>query len=122
MKDIEKSFGGIMSQEDPDSSASAYMLMYRLIDKNKNRNAISPAEFPPHVKDLQNVITMLDKYEKLQQETFKVPLTLTNCMGQKLQKMFFECNKTTTLEQLKKLALEVILYFLNLCEINTVHF
>lgn len=51
MDDIEKSFG--------DSSqnmfgTNAYMLMYRQINLNRNKNAMSQKEFPPHLKNVCN--------------------------------------------------------------------
>lgn len=114
MKDIEKSYGSKMPRKRPESSACAYMLMYRQIDKKKNRNAISPEEFPPHVKNLQHIIEMLDKMDKetrvIQRSMFRVPVILTNSMGRNLQSMLFECGKTTTLDHLHKMAIAVIFY------------
>lgn len=117
MKEIEESYGVESSPENSESNSNAYMLMYRMIDKKKNRNVLSQEEFPPHLKSLQNVVNMIDhsgdKDEQtiVQQAMFKVPIVLSNSI-QTLESRLFECNTTTTLAQLHNMAIEVILLYI----------
>lgn len=112
MDDIEKSFGGGPIYEYSDqqtSSTNAYMLMYRQIDKRRNRNAMTPEEFPPHVKDLHNILQQ--KFEENKQlrekelSIFKVPVYFMECDISRQ----FDCYRTTTVAQLKAMVVKVLL-------------
>lgn len=58
MDDIERSFGDSSKNM---SGTNAYILMYRQINLNFNKNAMSQKEFPPHLK---NVYRKIKDYKK----------------------------------------------------------
>lgn len=50
------------------SSTNAYMLMYRRIDEERNRNAMSVEEFPPHIKRLLKQIRDKEESDRAAKE------------------------------------------------------
>lgn len=114
MADIRKTYGGkTLRRSSNQSSTNAYMLMYRRIDKKKNRNAMSQEEFPKHIKALQTIIKLLNEKEKQLRKKkgsmYKVPVLLAHFIKRDLPSMEFDCDETTTLDQLKHMAIKVIL-------------
>lgn len=120
MDDIEKSFGGRSIDDYSDqqvNSSNAYMLMYRQIDQRRNTNAMSQEEFPPHIKDLHNILqkkfALTKKWKEKELSMFSVLVHLTDCDI----KTSVNCKKNTTIRELKSKAMEVLLnsnlYLLN---------
>lgn len=116
MDDIERSFGGGPVRGyysgQYTSSTNAYMLMYRLIDSRRNKNAMSQEEFPPHLKDLHNLIERKAEEDRQMRERerdmFKVPVHSADFMDCGVRSWQFDCSGTTTVEQLKTMAIEVL--------------
>lgn len=120
MDDIERSYGGgpvrgyYSSQFT--SSTNAYMLMYRQIDPRRNKNTMIQEEFPPHLKDLHNLLERKVEEDRQMKERerdmYKISVHLANFMECGVQNWQFDCSGTTTVGQLKKMAIEVMFIFL----------
>lgn len=116
MDDIERSYGGGPLRGyysgQYTSSTNAYMLMYRQIDHRRNKNAMTQTEFPPHLKELHNLLEMKAEEDRQMRERerdiYKVPVHLADLMECGVQS--FECSGTTTVDQLKEMAIEVIIF------------
>lgn len=125
MDDIERSFGGGPLRGyysgQYTSSTNAYMLMYRQIDHRRNKNAMNHEEFPPHLKELHNLIERKAEEDRQMRERerdlYKVPVYLTNFVENGMQSSQFDCSGTTTVNQLKEMAIEVIYLYLYLFQI-----
>ncbi|KAK2720979.1 ubiquitin carboxyl-terminal hydrolase 47-like isoform X2 [Artemia franciscana] len=67
-EDIEKSYGGASGRSyyssAYSSSTNAYMLIYRQIDSSRNTEAITPEQFPEHIKALVKELERKDEEEK----------------------------------------------------------
>jgi ubiquitin carboxyl-terminal hydrolase 47 len=117
MDDIERSFGGgpIRGYYSGQytSSTNAYMLMYRQIDHRRNKNAMTQEEFPPHLKELHNLLERKAEEDRQMRERerdmYKVPVHLADFMECGVRSWQFDCSGTTTVEQLKAMAIEVII-------------
>lgn len=118
MDDIEKSYGGGPVRGyysgQYTSSTNAYMLMYRQIDQRRNKNAMTQEEFPPHLKELHNLLKRKAEEDRQMKErerdTFKVPIHLANFMDCGVWNGEFDCSATTTVDELKSIVLEVIVH------------
>lgn len=114
MDDIERSFGGgpIRGYYSGQytSSTNAYMLMYRQIDHRRNKNAMTQEEFPPHLKELHNLLERKAEEDRQMRERerdmYKVPVHLADFMECGVRSWQFDCCGTTTVEQLKAMAIE----------------
>lgn len=120
MDDIERSFGGGPLRGyysgQYTSSTNAYMLMYRQIDHRRNKNTMNHEEFPPHLKELHNLLERKAEEDRQMRERerdiYKIPVYLYNFVDSGIQSSQFDCSGTTTIDQLKEMAIEVIyLYF-----------
>lgn len=122
MDDIEKSYGGGPVRGyysgQYTSSTNAYMLMYRQIDQRRNKNAMNQEEFPPHLKELHSLLEKKAEEDRQMKERerdmFKVPVHIANFMDCGVWSGQFDCGTTTTVEELKSMALEVIIYSQNI--------
>jgi ubiquitin carboxyl-terminal hydrolase 47 len=120
MDDIERSFGGgpvrggYYSGQFT-SSTNAYMLMYRQIDHRRNKNAMDQEEFPPHLKELHNLLERKAEEDRQMRERerdmYKVPVHLADFMECGVRSWQFECSRTTTVDDLKAMVVEVVIYF-----------
>lgn len=114
MDDIERSFGGGPVRGyysgQYTSSTNAYMLMYRQIDHRRNKNAMTEEEFPPHLKELHNLLERKAEEDRQMRERerdmYKVPVHLADFMESGIRSWQFDCSGTTTVEQLKAMAIE----------------
>ncbi|XP_075229694.1 ubiquitin carboxyl-terminal hydrolase 47-like [Lycorma delicatula] len=70
--DITKTYGGGMIRGyysgAYSSSTNAYMLMYRQIDKERNCDAMTVDEFPPHIKELHKKLQEREETDRLMKE------------------------------------------------------
>ncbi|XP_045462425.1 ubiquitin carboxyl-terminal hydrolase 47 isoform X2 [Harmonia axyridis] len=70
--DIQKTYGGSPHRGyfsgAYSSSTNAYMLMYRLIDKERNAHAIQVDEFPPHIKNLLKQMKEKEEIDRINKE------------------------------------------------------
>jgi len=125
MDDIERSFGGGPVRGyysgQYTSSTNAYMLMYRQIDHRRNKNAMTEEEFPPHLKELHNLLERKAEEDRQMRERerdmYKVPVHLADFMESGVRSWQFDCSGTTTVEQLKAMAIEVTILLIDLCYI-----
>ncbi|VVC39387.1 Hypothetical protein CINCED_3A016381 [Cinara cedri] len=114
MDDIEKSYGGGPLRGyysgQYTSSTNAYMLMYRQIDQRRNKNAMNQEEFPPHLKELHSSLEKKAEEDRQMKERerdmYKVPVHYANFMDYGIWSGQFDCNATTTVDELKAMALE----------------
>ncbi|XP_050432536.1 ubiquitin carboxyl-terminal hydrolase 47 [Adelges cooleyi] len=114
MDDIERSFGGGPVRGyysgQYTSSTNAYMLMYRQIDHRRNKNAMTQEEFPPHLKDLHNLIERKAEEDRQMKEKerdmCKVAVYLADSVDTGTEPYQFHCSKTTSVEQLKLMAIQ----------------
>lgn len=71
-EDIRKTYGGgpIRGYYSGaySSSTNAYMLMYRQVDQERNTNAMSVDEFPPHIKKLHKKLEEQKEMESRMRE------------------------------------------------------
>lgn len=114
MEDIERSFGGgplrgyYTSQYT--SSTNAYMLMYRQVDQRRNKIPMTQEEFPPHLKELHNFLERKAEEDRQMRERerdmYKVPVHLANFIECGVRSWQFDCSGTTTIDQLKTMAIE----------------
>lgn len=115
MDDIERSYGGGPSRAyysgQYTSSTNAYMLMYRQIDQRRNKNAMTQEEFPPHLKDLHNLLERKLEEDRQMRERerdmYKVPVLLADLTECGVRSWQFDCSGATTVEQLKAMAIVV---------------
>lgn len=127
MDDIERSYGGGPLRGyysgQYTSSTNAYMLMYRQIDHRRNKNAMNHEEFPPHLKELHNLLERKAEEDRQMRERerdmYKVSVHFANYLESGILSSQFDCSGTTTIDQLKEMAIEVICLYL--C-VNDVHF
>lgn len=120
MDDIERSFGGGPLRGyysgQYTSSTNAYMLMYRQIDHRRNKNAMTQEEFPSHLKDLHNLLEKRAEEDRQikerERDIYKVSVHLADFMECGVRSTQFDCSGTTTLYQLKAMAIEVIFVLL----------
>ncbi|XP_050541895.1 ubiquitin carboxyl-terminal hydrolase 47-like isoform X2 [Daktulosphaira vitifoliae] len=114
MDDIERSYGGGPVRGyysgQYTSSTNAYMLMYRQIDQRRNKNAMNQDEFPPHLKDLHNLLEKKAEEDRQMKErerdVVKVVVHLAESLDSGMQTWQFDCSRTTSVEQLKSMAIE----------------
>lgn len=119
MDDIERSFGGGPLRGyysgQYTSSTNAYMLMYRQIDQRRNKNVMSQEEFPPHLKELHNLLEKKAEEDRQMRERerdmYKMPVHLADFMECGVRSWQFDCCGTTTVDELKAMAIEVIIFF-----------
>lgn len=119
MDDIERSFGGGPLRGyysgQYTSSTNAYMLMYRQVDQRRNKNAMTHEEFPPHLKELHNLLERKAEEDRQMRERerdmYKVPIHLADFMECGIRSWQFDCTGTTTIDQLKAMVIEVMIYF-----------
>lgn len=118
MDDIERSFGGGPLRGyysgQYTSSTNAYMLMYRQIDPRRNKNAMTQEEFPPHLKDLHGLLEKRAEEDRQMRERerdmYKIIVYLADVMECGVRSWQFDCSGITTIDQLKAMAAEVIIY------------
>jgi len=119
MDDIERSFGGGPLRGyysgQYTSSTNAYMLMYRQVDQRRNKTPMTQEEFPPHLKELHNFLEKKAEEDRQMRERerdmYKVSVHLANIIECGVRSWQFDCSGTTTIEQLKSMVIEVIIYF-----------
>jgi len=117
MEDIERSFGGGPLRGyysgQYTSSTNAYMLMYRQVDQRRNKNPMTQEEFPPHLKELHNLLERKAEEDRQMKErerdVYKFTIHLADFMECGIRSWPFECSGSTTIGQLKAMAIVVII-------------
>lgn len=92
--DIRKTYGGGPSRSyysgAYSSSTNAYMLMYRQIDTQRNVQAMTVEEFPPHIKKLLQTLRERDEYDRLNREREMVMCKLKLYINHPIQNQIIE--------------------------------
>lgn len=120
MDDIERSFGGGPLRGyysgQYTSSTNAYMLMYRQIDPRRNKNTMTQEEFPPHLKILHDFLDRKAEEDRRirekERDMYKINVHLAECFKINGERNWsrFDCSGTTTIDQLKTMVTEVMIY------------
>ncbi|XP_069705284.1 ubiquitin carboxyl-terminal hydrolase 47 isoform X2 [Periplaneta americana] len=90
------------------SSTNAYMLMYRQIDKQRNCEAMTVDEFPPHIKDLLQKMQKREESDRIQREKemdmCKIKLYAHHPTQNQLVESKLYCLNHVTLQEATELA------------------
>lgn len=112
--DIQKTYGGSTMNRSSyyssaySSSTSAYMLMYRQIDKKRNADFMSPEEFPESLKqqlqDQQNREEQERRQRELDKSTCKIKLYMFHPEDQRKMEVRLEIHKDKTMTEATLIA------------------
>ncbi|KAJ9585896.1 hypothetical protein L9F63_020459 [Diploptera punctata] len=110
--DIKKTYGGGPMRGyysgAYSSSTNAYMLMYRQIDKQRNCEAMSVDQFPPHIKDLLEKMQKREESDRIKREKemdmCKIKLYAHHPTQNQVVESKLHCLNNVTLQEATKLA------------------
>ncbi|XP_049864801.1 ubiquitin carboxyl-terminal hydrolase 47 isoform X4 [Schistocerca gregaria] len=110
--DITKTYGGGPSRGyysgAYSSSTNAYMLMYRQIDKQRNSEAMTVEQFPPHIQKLLEKIQEREEFDRKRREReledYKLKFYAYHPINHKLLDDKVYCTSKTTVRQATELA------------------
>lgn len=108
--DIRKTYGGGPQRTYYSgafsSSTNAYMLMYRQIDKERNINAMTVMDFPPHINKLLHRMRQKEEEDRIirKKEDEMIKITVSCCIGGLLKEVKISTFSDSTLAEVAQHA------------------